>query len=49
MTGYKLANLLLVDDNPSIFKLLGMRLINESFHVTITESGQEALRLLSRK
>lgn len=49
MTACKPANLLLVDDDPSLLKLLGMRLISEGFHVTIAESGQEALRLLSRE
>lgn len=33
----------------SSLALLGMRLISEGFHVTIAESGQEALRLLSRE
>lgn len=49
MTACKPANLLLVDDDPSLLKLLGMRLISEGFHVAIAESGQEALRLLSRE
>lgn len=49
MTACKPANLLLVDDVPSLLKLLGMRLISEGFHVTIAESGQEPLRLLSRE
>ncbi|WP_288446641.1 two-component system response regulator GlrR [uncultured Serratia sp.] len=49
MTARKPANLLLVDDDPSLLKLLGMRLTSEGFHVTIAESGQEALRLLARE
>ncbi|MEA9392452.1 two-component system response regulator GlrR [Acerihabitans sp. TG2] len=43
------ANLLLVDDDTSLLKLLGMRLTSEGFHVTTAESGQEALRLLVRE
>ncbi|CAI1086079.1 two-component system response regulator GlrR [Serratia grimesii] len=49
MTARKPANLLLVDDDPSLLKLLGMRLASEGFHVTTAESGQEALRLLGRE
>ncbi|HEJ7119967.1 two-component system response regulator GlrR [Serratia marcescens] len=49
MTARKPANLLLVDDDPSLLKLLGMRLTSEGFHVTTAESGQEALRLLVRE
>lgn len=49
MTARKAANLLLVDDDPSLLKLLGMRLTSEGFHVTTAESGQEALRLLARE
>lgn len=49
MTQRKPANLLLVDDDPSLLKLLGMRLTSEGFHVTTAESGQEALRILSRE
>ncbi|MFI8416629.1 two-component system response regulator GlrR [Serratia sp. NPDC078593] len=49
MTARKPANLLLVDDDPSLLKLLGMRLSSEGFHVTTAESGQEALRLLARE
>ncbi|AJI85003.1 two-component system response regulator [Yersinia enterocolitica] len=48
MTPRKPANLLLVDDDPSLLKLLGMRLTSEGFNVTTAESGQEALRLLMR-
>ncbi|WP_431225358.1 two-component system response regulator GlrR [Serratia sp. L9] len=49
MTARKPANLLLVDDDPSLLKLLGMRLTSEGFHVTTAENGQEALRLLARE
>ncbi len=42
------ANLLLVDDDPSLLKLLGMRLTSEGFTVTTAESGEQALRLLMR-
>lgn len=41
MTARKPANLLLVDDDPSLLKLLGMRLTSEGFHVTTAESGQK--------
>ncbi|MFC3396427.1 two-component system response regulator GlrR [Brenneria rubrifaciens] len=49
MTTRKSANLLLVDDDPSLLKLLGMRLASEGFSVMTAESGQEALRLLNRE
>ncbi|MDR0805637.1 MAG: two-component system response regulator GlrR [Enterobacteriaceae bacterium] len=49
MTQRKPANLLLVDDDPSLLKLLGMRLSSEGFHVTTAENGQEALRRLARE
>ncbi|UYA61452.1 two-component system response regulator GlrR [Pectobacterium colocasium] len=49
MTARKTANLLLVDDDPSLLKLLGMRLTSEGFSVMTAESGQEALRLLTRE
>lgn len=49
MTQRKPANLLLVDDDPSLLKLLGMRLTSEGFNVTTAESGQEALRRLTRE
>lgn len=48
MTQRKPANLLLVDDDPSLLKLLGMRLTSEGFNVTTAENGQEALRRLAR-
>lgn len=49
MTIRKAASLLLVDDDPSLLKLLGMRLTSEGFRVTTAESGAEALRLLHRE
>ncbi|MTD28527.1 two-component system response regulator GlrR [Erwinia sorbitola] len=44
----KSARLLLVDDDPSLLKLLGMRLTSEGFSITTAESGPEALRVLNR-
>lgn len=49
MTLRKSASLLLVDDDPSLLKLLGMRLTSEGFRVTTAESGAEALRVLHRE
>ncbi|KAB8311336.1 MULTISPECIES: two-component system response regulator GlrR [Rahnella] len=49
MTIRKAASLLLVDDDPSLLKLLGMRLTSEGFRVTTAESGAEALRVLHRE
>ncbi|ACS86545.1 two-component system response regulator GlrR [Musicola paradisiaca] len=49
MTTRKTASLLLVDDDPSLLKLLGMRLSSEGFAVTTAGSGQEALKLLHRE
>ncbi len=49
MTQRKTASLLLVDDDPSLLKLLGMRLTSEGFNVTTAENGQEALRRLARE
>jgi len=43
------AKLLLVDDDPSLLKLLGMRLRSEGYQVTTTASGPEALRLLQKE
>lgn len=45
----KLTRLLLVDDDSSLLKLLGMRLSSEGLSVTTAESGPEALRVLNRK
>lgn len=49
MTTRKSATLLLVDDDPSLLKLLGMRLTSEGFTVITATSGQEALRVLLRE
>ncbi|WP_426607905.1 two-component system response regulator QseF/GlrR [Pantoea anthophila] len=43
------AKLLLVDDDPSLLKLLGMRLSSEGYQVTTAASGLEALRLLQKE
>ena len=48
MTIRKPARLLLVDDDPGLLKLLGMRLVSEGYSVLTAESGPEALRMLSR-
>lgn len=48
MTIRKPARLLLVDDDPGLLKLLGMRLASEGYSVVTAESGPEALRTLSR-
>ncbi|HBV40694.1 MAG TPA: two-component system response regulator GlrR, partial [Erwinia sp.] len=45
----KSANLLLVDDDPGLLKLLGMRLGSEGFSVSTAESGPEALRTLQNE
>lgn len=44
-----MAHLLLVDDDPSLLKLLGMRLSSEGYQVTTADSGREALRLLQKE
>ncbi|MEQ4911625.1 two-component system response regulator GlrR [Proteus terrae] len=49
MACHKSANLLLVDDDPGLLKLLGMRLTSEGFHIFTAESGQEALKLLLKE
>ncbi|EMW3561973.1 two-component system response regulator GlrR [Proteus mirabilis] len=49
MAGHKSENLLLVDDDPGLLKLLGMRLTSEGFHIVTAESGQEALKLLLKE
>lgn len=43
------ARLLLVDDDPSLLKLLGMRLSSEGYQVTTAASGPDALRLLHKE
>ncbi|MDM4218402.1 two-component system response regulator GlrR [Klebsiella pasteurii] len=48
MTIRKPARLLLVDDDPGLLKLLGMRLVSEGYSVLTAESGTEALRTLGR-
>ncbi|QSW34472.1 two-component system response regulator GlrR [Leclercia pneumoniae] len=45
----KPAHLLLVDDDPGLLKLLGMRLMSEGYGVVTAESGQEGLRVLARE
>lgn len=49
MTRRKPAQLLLVDDDPGLLKLLGMRLSSEGYTICTAESGQEGLRLLARE
>lgn len=49
MTQHKPARLLLVDDDPGLLKLLGLRLNSEGYTVETAESGQEGLRVLSRE
>ena len=49
MADHKSANLLLVDDDPGLLKLLGMRLTSEGFQIFTAESGQEALKLLLKE
>lgn len=43
------AHILLVDDDASLLKLLGMRLESRGFRVTTAESGRQALERLSRE
>lgn len=49
MSKHKPARLLLVDDDPGLLKLLGMRLSSEGYTVNTAESGQEGLRILVRE
>ncbi|EPS2709106.1 two-component system response regulator GlrR [Cronobacter turicensis] len=49
MTQHKPARLLLVDDDPGLLKLLGLRLTSEGFTVETAESGLEGLRILGRE
>lgn len=49
MTSHKPARLLLVDDDPGLLKLLGMRLTSEGYTVNTAESGAEGLRVLGRE
>ncbi|HEB1383945.1 TPA: two-component system response regulator GlrR [Escherichia albertii] len=46
---HKSAHLLLVDDDPGLLKLLGLRLISEGYSVVTVESGAEGLRVLNRE
>ena len=45
---HKPAHLLLVDDDPGLLKLLGLRLTSEGYSVVTAESGAEGLRVLNR-
>ncbi len=49
MISRKPAHLLLVDDDPGLLKLLGMRLVSEGYSVVTAESGQEGLKVLGRE
>ncbi|RPH28286.1 two-component system response regulator GlrR [Buttiauxella warmboldiae] len=49
MTQRTPARLLLVDDDPGLLKLLGMRLSSEGYIVSTAQSGAEGLRLLGRE
>ncbi len=49
MISRKPAHLLLVDDDPGLLKLLGMRLTSEGYSVVTAESGAEGLRVLNRE
>lgn len=46
---HKPAHLLLVDDDPRLLKLLGLRLTSEGYSVVTAESGVEGLRVLNRE
>ncbi|HAX8313463.1 TPA: two-component system response regulator GlrR [Escherichia coli] len=46
---HKPAHLLLVDDDPGLLKLLGLRLNSEGYSVVTAESGAEGLRVLNRE
>lgn len=45
----KTAHLLLVDDDPSLLKLLGMRLESRGYRVSTVESGAQALSLVEQQ
>ncbi|BDH44910.1 two-component system response regulator GlrR [Salmonella enterica subsp. enterica serovar Choleraesuis] len=49
MKEHRNARLLLVDDDPGLLKLLGLRLSSEGYQVQTAPSGAEALRLLARE
>ena len=46
---HKPAHLLLVDDDPGLLTLLGLRLTSEGYSVVTAESGAEGLRVLNRE
>ncbi len=46
---HKPAHLLLVDAEPGLLKLLGLRLTSEGYSVVTAESGAEGLRVLNRE
>lgn len=46
---HKPAHLLLVDDDPGLLKLRGLRLTSEGYSVVTAESGAEGLRVLNRE
>ncbi|HFF6397112.1 TPA: two-component system response regulator GlrR [Escherichia coli] len=46
---HKPAHLLLVDGDPGLLKLLGLRLTSEGYSVVTAESGAEGLRVLNRE
>lgn len=47
MISRKPAHLLLVDDDPGLLKLLGMRLTSEGYSVVTAESGQKGYGCLT--
>ncbi|HGK4841516.1 TPA: two-component system response regulator GlrR [Kluyvera georgiana] len=49
MSNRKPAHLLLVDDDPGLLKLLGMRLASKGYRVDTAESGQQGLRVLAKE
>lgn len=49
MTTAKSARLLLVDDDPGLLKLLGLRLTSAGYLVTTAPSGNDALRILAKE
>lgn len=49
MTKHNAASLLLVDDDPGLLKLLGMRLTSEGYRVVTAQSGPEGLKALMRE
>lgn len=49
LMSHKPAHLLLVDDDPGLLKLLGLRLTSEGYSVVTADSGAEGLRVLNRE